>query len=77
MVGQRLTNALCDFDIRQAHYFLLRWRAFPNACHKYQKAIGTRYEACAIKYPENKSAVVFPSVFQTPRKSTALCFIRD
>jgi len=26
-----------------------------------------RYEVCAIKCPENKSAVVFPSVFNTSK----------
>ena len=33
----------------------------------YQRVIGTRYEACAIKCPENESAVDFPSVFNTSK----------
>jgi len=33
----------------------------------YQRIIGTCCEACAIKCPENKSAVVFPSVFNTSK----------
>ena len=48
-------------------------RFFDGACFltraiSYQRVIGTRYEACAIKCPENKSAVEFPSVFNTQRK---------
>ena len=33
----------------------------------YQGVIGTCYEACAIKCPENKSAVDFPGKFQCMR----------
>ena len=33
----------------------------------YQSVIGTRCEACTIKCPENKSAVDFPSVFNTSK----------
>ena len=37
------------------------------ATYEISKVIGTCYEACTIKCPENKSAVDFPSVFNTSK----------
>ena len=42
--------------------------AFPNACLLISTDYRHRCEARAIECPENKSAVEFPSVFNTQRK---------
>ena len=60
--------------IRNRELRLFDSSRFLTRAISYQGVIGTCYEACAIKYNENKSAVDFLGVLKTLGKTTALFY---
>ena len=61
--------------VRNRELRLFDGARFLTRAFLYEGVICTRYEACAIKCPENKSAVDFPSVFNTSKIHCTFLFL--
>ena len=70
-MSERVNNVPCVvwscIKMHATHEIPSDGARFLTRAISYQRVIGTRCEVCAIKCPENKSAVDFPSVFNTSK----------